>query len=1187
MARPNPCPRCGVDRPAGSLAGLCPRCLLEQGLLNRPSGASVTRALDARTPEGDGPRPEAGVLATLAASIGGVPRVLLRETGDADDVPPARPSSPEMPARVSDVGRYQLLGEIARGGMGAVLKGRDVDLGRDLAVKVLLDTHKGNPELIRRFVEEAQIGGQLQHPGIVPVYELGQFADLRPFFTMKLVKGRTLAALLRERPGPEHDRPSFLSTFEAACQTVAYAHSRGVIHRDLKPSNVMVGAFGEVQVMDWGLAKVLPQGGVADERTSPLPEASVIQTVRSGSEADASQAGSVLGTPAYMAPEQARGEVREVDERADVFGLGAILCEILTGQPPFLGRSGAEILGKVRLGDMAEARARLDASGAEVELVALARRCLMPLPADRPRSASDVAGAVTGYLAGVQRRLRRAELAQLEERARRRLTVAVAAALLIIGGLVGGGGYWIERGRAERRGVVLAALERARLLLDQARAAPPEEKGPWDDVARAAEQVAGLIRGGGTGLEGEAAGLRRVVEAEKLEADSDRELLGRLADIRVSKAETRDGAVTDADYAATFRAAGLDLDTLPPDRAAEAIAGRPPALRPRLIGYLDDWAHERRRSRPRDEAGWQRLVQIARALDPDPRRDRLRALWPERDLRPRVEPLRAMALGDDIAGWPLPSLGLLATSLAEAGDPAAAADLLGRAVRTHPHDLWLNFELASTLEKCRPPRTDEAIRFYTAARALRPESGHELAHALNGRGRGDDAVAILRDLTALRPNYGKHWLCLGVMLGDRGDRPGSSAALDRGIERMEAERLARPDNFAARSNLGQAYWRRHRLDEALARSREALALRPDDGLTHVTIGHVFEAQGRLDEAIVEFREAIRITPDDPVARDALAAGQFNAGRFEEAAAAAREAIRLGPGLASAHYNLGISLDMIGKKEEAIASFREAIRLRPDFPPPHNVYGAALAELGRHEEAITSYQEALRLKPDFAEAHANLGTTLRALGRYPEAAAAFRRGVELLEGQPYRREIEDAWRAAERLAALDARLSAVLRGEDRPGGAERIEFAELCYHKQLYAATVRLYQAAFAADPSPSKGLAARHRYDAACVAVLAGTGRGRDRPPTDEAARAAFRRQALAWLEAELGELSAAPGRSGASAQDRDRAIRSLRRWREDPDLAGIRDPDALGTLPEADREACRALWDAADRRLKQIAASP
>src|SRR5262249_5655397 len=159
--------------------------------------------------------------------------------------------SGEMPDLTGDTGRYLLIGEIARGGMGAILKGRDIDLGRDLAVKVILEEHRDHPEMVCRFVEEAQIGGQLQHPGIIPVHELGQFPDGRLYIAMKLVKGRTLAALLEERKDPADDRTRFLSIFEQVCQTMAYAHSRGVVHRDLKPSNVMVGSFGEVQVMDW------------------------------------------------------------------------------------------------------------------------------------------------------------------------------------------------------------------------------------------------------------------------------------------------------------------------------------------------------------------------------------------------------------------------------------------------------------------------------------------------------------------------------------------------------------------------------------------------------------------------------------------------------------------------------------------------------------------------------------------------------------------------------------------------------------------------------------------------------------------------------------------------------------------------------------------------------------------------
>src|SRR5262249_48162285 len=154
-------------------------------------------------------------------------------------------------------------------GMGAVLRGRDVDLGRDLAMKVLLRSHQDRPELVRRFVEEAQIGGQLQHPGVVPIYELGALADRRPFFTMKLVQGRTLAEFLRSRSSPGDGLPRLLSIFESVCQTMAYAHARGVIHRDLKPSNIMVGNFGEVQVLDWGLAKVVRQDGAYEQPPTP------------------------------------------------------------------------------------------------------------------------------------------------------------------------------------------------------------------------------------------------------------------------------------------------------------------------------------------------------------------------------------------------------------------------------------------------------------------------------------------------------------------------------------------------------------------------------------------------------------------------------------------------------------------------------------------------------------------------------------------------------------------------------------------------------------------------------------------------------------------------------------------------------------------------------------------------------
>jgi WD40 repeat protein len=264
--------------------------------------------------------------------------------------------------------------------------------------------------------------------------------------------------MLDARGKPSDDHARFLGIFEQVAQTVAYAHARGVIHRDLKPSNVMVGAFREVQVMDWGLAKVLKEGGVADDERSQTPpnEVSVVRTVRSGSEVDASQAGSVLGTPAYMSPEQAAGDLDAVDERADVFGLGSILCEILTGRPAYTGRTGHEILRKAARGDTTDALARLGASGADPDLRALAGDCLAVEPRDRPRDAGVVAARLTAHLGEVQEKLRSSELARVEayaraeeaqhtavaaqarlraERKGRRLTMALAASVFAVAGI--------------------------------------------------------------------------------------------------------------------------------------------------------------------------------------------------------------------------------------------------------------------------------------------------------------------------------------------------------------------------------------------------------------------------------------------------------------------------------------------------------------------------------------------------------------------------------------------------------------------------------------------------------------------------------------------------------------------------------------------------------------------------------
>ena len=240
-----------------------------------------------------------------------------------------------MPVMERCTFRYLLGEEIARGGMGVVYRATDAVLGRVVAVKVLQEKHAPDSGTARRFADEARITGQLQHPNVPAVHDLGVLPDGRPFLAMKLIKGETLEGLLKRRADPTEGRGRFVAAFEQVCQAVAYAHAHDVLHRDLKPANVMVGAFGEVQVMDWGLAKVL--GARPGERTDP-EETTAPTAVRSLREGDDpfTQAGSVLGTPAFTAPEQAAGAVGTIDRRSDVFGLGAVLAVVLTGRPPFV-----------------------------------------------------------------------------------------------------------------------------------------------------------------------------------------------------------------------------------------------------------------------------------------------------------------------------------------------------------------------------------------------------------------------------------------------------------------------------------------------------------------------------------------------------------------------------------------------------------------------------------------------------------------------------------------------------------------------------------------------------------------------------------------------------------------------------------------------------------------------------------
>ncbi|MCO4748024.1 MAG: SUMF1/EgtB/PvdO family nonheme iron enzyme [Proteobacteria bacterium] len=239
--------------------------------------------------------------------------------------------------------RYTYLDDLGSGGMGMVRRVRDGDLNRVVAMKIIRAELTQRVSVLHRFVQEAQATAQLEHPGIVPIYDLGRLADGRLFFTMPEIRGRTFAEVIANAHGDRADTQwslrRLVGAFHQVCEAMAYAHSRGVVHRDLKPSNVMLGAFGEVLVLDWGLAKLVGQHtqSSGDE----------IETQRSLDASQATRMGAVAGTPAYMPPEQARGSIDEIDARADVYALGAILYELLAGVPPYSARADLGVLEQV------------------------------------------------------------------------------------------------------------------------------------------------------------------------------------------------------------------------------------------------------------------------------------------------------------------------------------------------------------------------------------------------------------------------------------------------------------------------------------------------------------------------------------------------------------------------------------------------------------------------------------------------------------------------------------------------------------------------------------------------------------------------------------------------------------------------------------------------------------------------
>jgi Flp pilus assembly protein TadD len=714
-----------------------------------------------------------------------------------------------------------------------------------VAVKVLQERFAPDSGTARRFADEVRIAAQLQHPGIPPVHDLGALPDGRPFLAMKLIKGQTLEELLAARPDVASDRGRFVAAFEAVCQALAYAHAHGVIHRDLKPANVMVGAFGEVQVMDWGLAKVLT--GRAADAADPGATAAGTQVVsRRDSDGPYTQAGSVLGTPAFMPPEQAAGLVAKVDARSDVFGLGAVLAAILTGRPPFAAASAETARGLAARGKVEDCFARLDGCGADPELIALCQRCLAPEPADRPADAGAVARAVAALRAAADERARRAELervqaeaekaaAQLqaaEQRKRRRVQLALCAALGVL--LLGGGAvaWWSAAQAQAARARQGRNAEAVTGLLDQC-----EEALRGGDAARAALTLEAARKRAQEGGADEAAARLQALDAD-LALLRDLDKIDQFRWTPVVRGFP-DAAAVGRRYREALGRSGADPDATSPEAAAARASGS--AVRGRITAAWD-WL-----LRGEKTAAVRAALQ---AVDADPFRDEVR------DAARADDGAKIAELAGRAAALEQPPEFTAFLGGNEAIGVRRRRQLLEAAARQRPGDLGLLMALGKTYPWNQQEGSEQRLRWYQAAVAAaptNPAAHNGLGVVLHDRGDLAGAEAAYREVLRLDPKYAPAHSNLGTVLHNRGDLAGAEAAY-RAALRLD------PEDAYAHTGLGNVLRAREDLAGAEAAYREALRLKPTFTLAHSALGFALQDKGDLEGAIAEFQEALRLDP---------------------------------------------------------------------------------------------------------------------------------------------------------------------------------------------------------------------------------------------------------------------------------------------------------------------------------------
>jgi serine/threonine-protein kinase len=1088
---------------------------------------------------------------------------------------PGPSASGMLPDRVAG---YEILGELGRGGMSVVYQAQQAQPARMVALKMILAGGHADPERRTRFLAEADAIARLQHPHIVQVFEVGEHDGL-PFLSLEYVPGGSLARKLHEGPLAPQLAAALV---EQLARAVQYAHERAVIHRDLKPGNVLLTEDGAPKVTDFGLAKA--------ER----PELTAT--------------GAVLGTPSYMAPEQAKGDNRAVGPLADVYALGAVLYECLTGRPPFQAPTPLDVLAQVVSQEPVPPRQLQPKLPRDLETVCL--KCLRKEPTRRYGSAAELADDLGRFLDGEPIRARpvgRAErLARWIKRHPTWAALLASSLLVVVLGTVSLFVFQQLQNEQARQ------ADRADYLRDEVDAALTEAEGVRGElhktlghplkvhrllthpeqwwaplkVARAAWERAQKLAEADREFLAEDLNVRLQKVQALLESDErDYQLAMKLDALLLKAGPPVEGvnnrAAVAHEYEAVLAAAGLDIRRGDLAQTAARISRSP--CRYVLVAALDHWAHISRE----DAVLMPRLVQVARQVDPDPWRDQFRQATVRKDRKKLEELVRQVKVAEQPPQF-LENVGL---TLHYSG--GYSRPLLKAALIQYPGDLWLNIGQAQLCY--RDGDAVGMVEHFRAALALRPDSAMAhllLSEALFVKKDLDGALQQARRALQLDPKLANVHRALGQILYARKDLDGAIAHYQKALH------LA-PDLAYVHLALGSALLDRKDVDGAIRHYTRSLQLDPTVASVHYNLSIALTATKDSDGALRHLRKAVELDPKFVAAHINLGIALHNNKDLEGAFRHLTRALELDPTDAAAHHNLARLLAHVKDRDGAVQHLTKAVKLDPNNAEHHYNLGLVLYQKKDLVSATPHLTRAIDIDPNHAQAHYIIGWVYVEQGKFADSVREFRRADEL----GYR---QLGWKYApakcvansEKLVDLDKQLTAILAGQAPPpvGVREQVAAADMCRrYKKCHAAAARIYAGARAAAPQPAPDFIRAQRYPAACSAVLAGAGQGNDAANLAPEERAKLRRQARAWLREELDWLTSQllrnqdQGGTGAGlgglqeklAQPSGptavgwivHVLDQLSRWQADPELASVRENQELARLAPQEQDDWRTFW--------------